>query len=229
MTDEDAFLRAVLADPAAATPRLVYADWLDDQGDPVSDRKARFIRLEERLAETPERSLNHIRFVGSLQQLAAGLDPEWLAVVGHPALEACRLRFQFECPARWDRLTPTTDPRVRHCASCDRAVFHCDTIDEARRHAAAGECVAVSPVLVRRPDDLLPPYLGPLRDRPAALQRVAVMGRLPGRRYAPRKLVGPATPPDPRDEPIERPKQRGRKQHHRDRRQKHVRLDEFDE
>ncbi|MBN9518001.1 TIGR02996 domain-containing protein [bacterium] len=42
-SDEAAFLRAVRAEPSARTPRLVYADWLDDRGDP----RAGFIRHEE--------------------------------------------------------------------------------------------------------------------------------------------------------------------------------------
>lgn len=156
MTDEDAFLRAILDAPTLSTPRLVYADWLDDQADPFSARKAAYIRLEARLAETPERSLNRVRFTRQLRQLAVGLDADWLAVVAHPALEACRVRFQFECPARWDRLTPTADVRVRYCGSCDRAVFFCDTLADAQRHAAVGECVAITPALVRRQDDLTP-------------------------------------------------------------------------
>lgn len=41
MTDEPALLRAVLAAPADDTPRLVYADWLDENGQP---ERAAFIR-----------------------------------------------------------------------------------------------------------------------------------------------------------------------------------------
>jgi uncharacterized protein (TIGR02996 family) len=44
MSDEDAFLRAILDHPADDAPRLVYADWLDERGDRVSVRKARFLR-----------------------------------------------------------------------------------------------------------------------------------------------------------------------------------------
>lgn len=47
MTDHDALLAAVLAAPADDLPRLVYADWLDEHGDP--DRAA-FIRTQVRLA-----------------------------------------------------------------------------------------------------------------------------------------------------------------------------------
>ena len=46
---ETAFLRTILASPEDDAPRLVYADWLDENGDP--DR-AEFIRLQVRLART---------------------------------------------------------------------------------------------------------------------------------------------------------------------------------
>jgi uncharacterized protein (TIGR02996 family) len=47
MTTEDALLAAVFADPADDAPRLIYADWLDEQGD--CDR-AEFIRVQIELA-----------------------------------------------------------------------------------------------------------------------------------------------------------------------------------
>ncbi|MFO0847425.1 MAG: TIGR02996 domain-containing protein [Gemmataceae bacterium] len=53
----DAFLRAVIADPDDDTPRLVYADWLDEHGDPA---RAEFIRVQIDLArmddDDPRRS-----------------------------------------------------------------------------------------------------------------------------------------------------------------------------
>jgi uncharacterized protein (TIGR02996 family) len=48
MTDRDALLRSVCAHPDADAPRLIYADWLEENGDP--DR-AEFIRLQCELAE----------------------------------------------------------------------------------------------------------------------------------------------------------------------------------
>jgi uncharacterized protein (TIGR02996 family) len=48
MTDEPALLAAIAARPDDDTPRLVYADWLDDHGD--ADR-AEFIRLQCALAQ----------------------------------------------------------------------------------------------------------------------------------------------------------------------------------
>lgn len=41
MTTSDALLAAVLANPADDLPRLVYADWLDENGQP---ERAEFIR-----------------------------------------------------------------------------------------------------------------------------------------------------------------------------------------
>ena len=41
-SDEKAMLSAIIADPANDTPRLIYADWLEEQGD--ADR-AEFIRI----------------------------------------------------------------------------------------------------------------------------------------------------------------------------------------
>jgi uncharacterized protein (TIGR02996 family) len=47
MTDHLAFLSAIRADPTSDTPRLIYADWLEEQGD--GDR-AEFVRLQMELA-----------------------------------------------------------------------------------------------------------------------------------------------------------------------------------
>lgn len=46
----DAFLEAILQNPNDDTPRLVYADWLDEQGDPPSAARAEFIRVQCALA-----------------------------------------------------------------------------------------------------------------------------------------------------------------------------------
>jgi uncharacterized protein (TIGR02996 family) len=46
-----ALLRAILAAPADDTPRLVYADYLEEHGDPA---RAAFIRTQIALARVPE-------------------------------------------------------------------------------------------------------------------------------------------------------------------------------
>jgi uncharacterized protein (TIGR02996 family) len=42
----DAFLEAILQDPNDDTPRLVFADWLEEQGDSASAARAEFIRVQ---------------------------------------------------------------------------------------------------------------------------------------------------------------------------------------
>jgi uncharacterized protein (TIGR02996 family) len=46
---EDAFIAAVLEDPGADLHRLVYADWLEERGDP----RAEFLRAECELLRLP--------------------------------------------------------------------------------------------------------------------------------------------------------------------------------
>ncbi len=52
-TDEDAFLAAVLAAPDDDTPRLVYADWLDERGSADDRARAALVRAQCRLEHLP--------------------------------------------------------------------------------------------------------------------------------------------------------------------------------
>jgi uncharacterized protein (TIGR02996 family) len=47
MSDEAALLAAIMSHPDEDTPRLVYADWLDENG---ASERAEFIRLQIGLA-----------------------------------------------------------------------------------------------------------------------------------------------------------------------------------
>jgi uncharacterized protein (TIGR02996 family) len=51
MLDLDALLAAVLADPEDDLPRLVYADWLEENGDEAGRARAEFIRTQIALAD----------------------------------------------------------------------------------------------------------------------------------------------------------------------------------
>src|SRR5262245_31106241 len=55
MTEEDAFLLAVLADPEDAAARLVYADWLLDRGDQRSELIRQAFLLRSTSASDPRR------------------------------------------------------------------------------------------------------------------------------------------------------------------------------
>jgi uncharacterized protein (TIGR02996 family) len=73
MTDDDAFVAAVVNAPDDATVRLVYADWLEERGDP----RAELLRLAVS-GRSPAR----------LQALAKQLDPWWVGVVLNAGLRA---------------------------------------------------------------------------------------------------------------------------------------------
>lgn len=51
MTNEDAFLRAIVETPDDDNPRLQFADWLEERGRPGDVERAEFIRVQCRLAD----------------------------------------------------------------------------------------------------------------------------------------------------------------------------------
>ena len=50
LSDRDALLAAIRANPDEDTPRLMFADWLDEHGDDASRTRAEFIRLQCEIA-----------------------------------------------------------------------------------------------------------------------------------------------------------------------------------
>lgn len=178
MTD-NAFLGNLLSDPKNDAPRLVYADWLEDRGDPDALAKAEFLRLTVQLVAEP----GNADWQQRLQELAVNLDTDWLAVVSRMPVEICpkkRLQrgprrplgviFEYQCHRRWEDLRPTGFEAVRTCPDCKEQVYYCDTIMKARDHAWADHCIAVDLGVIRRDDDLQPArmYLG--RPSPALLR-----------------------------------------------------------
>ncbi|MBA4068200.1 MAG: hypothetical protein C0501_31765 [Isosphaera sp.] len=101
MSDEDALLAAILADPDDDTPRLVYADWLDEHG---RHDRAEFIRLqcptgpaaddpsaEDRAAELEER--NRGRWLAGLPAFA---DAHWEFRRGFPEILTAPIELLLE-------------------------------------------------------------------------------------------------------------------------------------
>src|SRR6476660_8352291 len=83
MSDSPALLAAIRQAPADDAPRLVYADWLDEHGQP---ERAEFIRIQCELARRKTKALRG----REAEMLAAHHD----AFAGH--LAAPGLRFRFE-------------------------------------------------------------------------------------------------------------------------------------
>src|SRR5215472_4772822 len=87
MSDEAAFLNAILANPEDNAPRLVYADWLEEQGDLAADAKAAYLRDTAALLTATNRRAKRLH--RRLFESAAGLLSDWLAVVSRIVLERC--------------------------------------------------------------------------------------------------------------------------------------------
>lgn len=56
----------------------------------------------------------------------------------------CNWKWMFQCPKRWEGLSPTSDPKIRSCDSCLEKVYLCAD-DEVAEHASQRHCVAVKP------------------------------------------------------------------------------------
>lgn len=216
MITEQAFLQAILEHPDDDAGKLVYADWLEEQGDPRAEFLRLTIQVRRDRAITPEQRRQHNEISrelarlqaeelnaiahnqkaianpdsGSqarrqrlqelrnqlvdlsqqfrqavpkrLQELAAILDANWLAAVSDPLIEGCakshgsgwKLRFDFVCDKSWADLQSTGDDRVRHCGACEKNVYYCDNIADAREHTEKRHCVAVDLGIIRRDGDL---------------------------------------------------------------------------
>jgi uncharacterized protein (TIGR02996 family) len=83
MTPEEAFVQAITDSPDDETSRLVYADWLEERGDP----RGEFLRLECRLRALPETCEEHLALLPRLAELGGGADVRWLAAVCRVHLE----------------------------------------------------------------------------------------------------------------------------------------------
>ena len=141
------FLDEIHAAPYDESPRLVYADWLEEQGDP----RAEYLRLECELVGLKADDALFRELAPRLHELREAIDPAWLAEVGRTRIANC-LSVVFECPNRWNRLAPTGDPKNRFCSACKRTVHYCETLDEARAHARSGHCIALDSTLAPHGD-----------------------------------------------------------------------------
>jgi uncharacterized protein (TIGR02996 family) len=150
IVEEDRFLQAVLANPDDASIRLVYADWLEERGDP----RGEFLRLEAALMYLPREDERWAGLAARLRQLRPTLAREWLTALDQVPIELCDQVFEFRCPKRWDRLQLTEDVAVRFCGSCRQRVRYCTSLDEARAVGALGTCVALDPGVLRTEGDL---------------------------------------------------------------------------
>src|SRR5258708_6205643 len=77
MHPEQSFLADILAHPDADDVRLIYADWLDEQGDPAGVALAEFIRVQCALAAKPNHA-SRLELCRREFELRARHQEEWL-------------------------------------------------------------------------------------------------------------------------------------------------------
>ena len=75
MANEKDLIQAILADPTDESPRVAYADWLEERG----DLRGEFLRIQTALMRMPRKDKQQVRFRKRLKQLRARLDAESLA------------------------------------------------------------------------------------------------------------------------------------------------------
>src|SRR5262245_16313050 len=84
MVEHEGFLQAILAAPEEDAPRLIYADWLEDHGDP--DRAA-FIRVQIELARLPKDDPRRADLAGREKGLLDRHAWEWAGPLGDRVTE----------------------------------------------------------------------------------------------------------------------------------------------
>jgi uncharacterized protein (TIGR02996 family) len=144
--DETAWLAAI-ADSPGEEVRLVFADWLEDRGDP----RAEFIRLDCALARLPPDCEESTRIRRHLAEKFAELPEEWVSVVSRAVLAGCCGQpHSFYCPRHtWADLHRFPGKIDRRCLECRRYVILTGDIEVVREVACGvapeAKCVAVDP------------------------------------------------------------------------------------
>jgi uncharacterized protein (TIGR02996 family) len=121
---QSAFLRSILEQPEDDSPRLIYADWLDEEGD--ADR-AEFIRAQIRLHTLSVDDPAHAKLVERVQSLQQEHGMEWIRQL--PAIPGIHWEIfdrGFISTARFD----TPGLYFSHA----RQVFEAAPISELRLH-----------------------------------------------------------------------------------------------
>ncbi|MBA4189924.1 MAG: hypothetical protein C0467_18220 [Planctomycetaceae bacterium] len=124
MSDEDALLAAIIANPDEDTPRLVYADWLDENG---QEERAEFIRIQCRMARAIELDCSDDKRLGELEM--EGHLENWLGTM--PEFASGQWEFTRGMP---ERLSIRCDSFFAHyeqlkCISWLREVCLFDVMD----------------------------------------------------------------------------------------------------
>lgn len=128
---EQELLNEILVNPDDAA-RLVYADWLEEQG----DERAAYLRIEVELHRVPNGMRRSRELREELRRIGRRINKGWIAAIARGPIESCRVGSSFceqECPKQWERLRPENKGRVRQCQACGQSVHYCFTMQDVRR------------------------------------------------------------------------------------------------
>ena len=90
MTEDEAFIRMIVANPGDDAPRLIYADWLEERGD---DLRGAYLQAELKWAaglhegKLPEGECQHL-------PTGEGIEPLWLMRITRPPRGVCFQQFR---------------------------------------------------------------------------------------------------------------------------------------
>jgi uncharacterized protein (TIGR02996 family) len=88
--DDESFLQAIVASPEDRSLRLVYADWLEERGDP----RAQFIRIVDAMGHTPVCSARYRKLRLRRDALRPRLDGDWVKLMLRVPFPDIRLRIK---------------------------------------------------------------------------------------------------------------------------------------
>lgn len=64
-------------------------------------------------------------------------------------------RMDFVCHKKWNEMQPTENSKVRFCEDCEKNVYFCDNIVEARELGYQGCCIGIDVGVKRKEKDLM--------------------------------------------------------------------------
>ncbi len=94
MLPDQGFLDDIVEHPDDDTPRLIYADWLEDQGEPASAARAEFIRIQCRATQEMRKLLQR------QQEIMNQHEQQWRSELGLPPLALNWVTYERGFPAR---------------------------------------------------------------------------------------------------------------------------------
>jgi uncharacterized protein (TIGR02996 family) len=118
MTEERAFLIAILERPDDDTTKLVYADWLEEQGDPRYEFLRWMVKVRQERIITPEQRQRHNELSAELQELRTQEWQEWenaLADRGPPQENRERQRRVQELEGQLAKLSKMSCDEAKAC------------------------------------------------------------------------------------------------------------------